>query len=169
MPLLSANFLGLEQEKEEAERKVGELSSAVESLSEELVSEKNISRAARESAKRATKELAVVSRAVQSLGCKVNFTRNGDCTVEVEDGPQKCSHPVAQKQSENNTTDVSEPITSVTEQNVCEALCPLRTREGSCRWPDAGCAQIRSQFAGFTANYEAFDKLSIYDSYFTAE
>ncbi|CAA7033920.1 unnamed protein product [Microthlaspi erraticum] len=166
---VTVKYSEMKKEKEEAERKVGELSSAVESLSEELVSEKNTSRAARESAKRATKELAVITRAVQSLGCKVNFTRNGDCTVEVEDGPQKCSHPVLQTPSENSTTVISESISSVAEENVSESLCPLRAREGTCRWPDAGCAQIRSQFAGFTANYEAFDKLSIYDSYFTAE
>lgn len=160
----------MEQEKEEAERKVEELSSTVESLSEQLQNERDISRAARESAKKAIKERAVISRAVQSLGCKVNFTKNGDCTVEVEDGPQKCSHSIPQKPSENNTTDVSESISSVmTEQKVCQALCQLHTREGTCRWPDAGCAQIGSQFVGLKANFEAFDKLSIYDSYFTAE
>lgn len=156
----------LEQEKEEAERKVDALSSTVESLNEELRKERNISRAARESAKRAIKERGVISRAVQSLGCKVNFTRNGDCTVEVEDGPQKCSHSIPQKQ-----TDVSESVSSASEEMVCEALlCPLRAREGTCRWPDAGCcAQTGSQFVGLKANFEAFEKLSIYDSYFTAE
>lgn len=159
----------MEQEKEEAERKVDELSSAMESLSEELLTERDISRTAKESAKRATKECAVISRAVQSLGCKVKFTKNGDCTVEVEDGPQKCSHSIPQKPSEDKTTDVSESITSVTEQNVCEALCPLRTREGMCRWPDAGCAQIGSQFLGLKTNFEVFDNVSIYESYFTAE
>ena len=49
---------------------------------------------------------------------------------------------------------------------VCEALCPLRTREGGCRWPDAGCAQLGSQFVGLKANFDAFDRLSIYDGYF---
>lgn len=154
----------MEQGKEEAERKVDALSSTVESLSEELRKERNISRAAKESAKRAIKERGVISRAVQSLGCKVNFTRSGDCTVEVEDGPQKCSHSIPH--------DVSESISSsVSEDKVCEALlCPLRAREGTCRWPDAGCcAQNGSQFVGLKANFEAFEKLSIYDSYFTAE
>ncbi|CAH2074156.1 unnamed protein product [Thlaspi arvense] len=163
---VAAKYSDMKKGKEEAERKVDALSSTVESLSEELLNERNISRAARESAKRAIKERAVISRAVQSLGCKVNFTRSGDCTVEVEDGPRKCSHSVPQKQPENKTADVS----SESEQKVCEALCPLSTREGMCRWPDAGgCAQIGSQIVGLKANFEAFDKLSIYDSYFTAE
>ncbi|XP_010452352.1 PREDICTED: phosphatidylinositol-3-phosphatase myotubularin-2 [Camelina sativa] len=166
---MAVKYSEMKKEKEEAERKVDELSSAVESLSEELVTERDISRVARESAKRATKECAVISRAVQSLGCKVKFTKNGDCTVEVEDGPQKCSHSFPQKPSEDNTTDVSESISSVTEQNVCEALCPLRTREGMCRRPDAGCAQIGSQFLGLKTNFEAFEKLSIQEGYFAAE
>ncbi|KAG7608107.1 GRAM domain [Arabidopsis suecica] len=166
---MTVKYSEMKKEKEEAERKVDELSSAMESLNEELLNERDISRAARESAKRATKERAVISRAVQSLGCKVKFTRNGDCTVEVEDGPQKCSHSIPQKQSEDNTTDVSESISSVTEQNVCEAVCPLRTREGTCRWPDAGCARIGNQFLGLKTNFEAFDNLCVYDSYFTAE
>ncbi|XP_010490968.1 PREDICTED: phosphatidylinositol-3-phosphatase myotubularin-2-like [Camelina sativa] len=166
---MAVKYSEMKKEKEEAERKVDELSSAVESLSEELVTERDISRVARESAKRATKECAVISRAVQSLGCKVKFTKNGDCTVEVEDGPQKCSHSIPQKPYEDNTTDVSESISSVTEQNVCEALCPLRTREGMCRRPDAGCAQIGSQFLGLKTNFEAFEKLSIQEGYFAAE
>lgn len=49
---------------------------------------------------------------------------------------------------------------------VCETLCPLRTQDGFCRWPDAGCAQLSSQFVGLKANFDAFDKLSIYDSCF---
>ncbi|XP_013721450.1 phosphatidylinositol-3-phosphatase myotubularin-2-like isoform X2 [Brassica napus] len=161
---MSVKHLEMKKGKEEAERKVDALSSTVESLNEELRKERNISRAAKESAKRAIKERGVISRAVQSLGCKVNFTRSGDCTVEVEDGPQKCSHSIPH--------DVSESISSsVSEDKVCEALlCPLRAREGTCRWPDAGCcAQNGSQFVGLKANFEAFEKLSIYDSYFTAE
>ncbi|KAJ0234821.1 Phosphatidylinositol-3-phosphatase myotubularin-2 [Hirschfeldia incana] len=163
---MNVKHLEMKKGKEEAERKVDALSSTVESLSEELRKERNISRAAIESAKRAIKERGVISRAVQSLGCKVNFTKNGECTVEVEDGPQKCSHSIPQKQ-----TDVSESISSASEDTVCEALlCPLRAREGTCRWPDAGCcAQNGSQFVGLKANFEAFEKLSIYDSYFTAE
>ncbi|EOA19343.1 hypothetical protein CARUB_v10000224mg [Capsella rubella] len=164
---MTAMYSEMKKEKEEAERKVDELSSAVESLREELLTERDISHAARESAKRATKECAVISRAVQSLGCKVKFTKNGDCTVEVEDGPQKCSHSILQNPSD--TTDVSESISSVTEQNVCEALCPLRTREGTCRRPDAGCAQIGSQFLGLKTNFEAFENLSIREGYFAAE
>ncbi|CAH8324313.1 unnamed protein product [Eruca vesicaria subsp. sativa] len=163
---MTVKHLEMKKGKEEAERKVDALSSTVESLNEELRKERNISRAAKESAKRAIRERGVISRAVQSLGCKVNFTRNGDCTVEVEDGPQRCSHSIPQKQ-----TDVSDSISSASEEKVCEAmLCPLRAREGTCRWPDAGCcAQTGSQFVGLKANFEAFDKLSIYDSYFTAE
>jgi myotubularin-related protein 1/2 len=49
---------------------------------------------------------------------------------------------------------------------VCDTLCPLRTRDGGCRWPDAGCAQLASQFIGVKADYEALDSLSIYEGYF---
>ncbi|KAL1201447.1 Phosphatidylinositol-3-phosphatase myotubularin-2 [Cardamine amara subsp. amara] len=160
----------MKKDKEEAERKVDELSCAVKSLSEALLNERDISRVARESAKKAIKERAIISRAVQSLGCKVNFTKNGDCTVEVEDGPEKCCHSIPQKRCEKNTTYFSESMSSVSEQkDISEALCPLRTREGTCRWPDAGCAQIGSQIVGLKANFEAFDNLSILEGYFTAE
>ena len=44
----------------------------------------------------------------------------------------------------------------------------LRIGDGGCRWPDAGCAQLGSQFVGLKANFD-FDRLSIYDSYFQSE
>jgi hypothetical protein len=48
--------------------------------------------------------------------------------------------------------------------HFCESFCPFRTREG-CRWPDAPCAQLGSQFVGLKANFDAFDRLSIHDYY----
>ena len=51
---------------------------------------------------------------------------------------------------------------------VCEMLCAFRTGEG-CKGPDAGCAQLGSQFIGLKANFDACDRLSIYDCYFGSE
>ncbi|KAJ4885695.1 Uncharacterized protein Rs2_35788 [Raphanus sativus] len=62
-------------EKEEAERKVDAFSSTVESLREELLNERNISRAAKESVERAIEERTVVSRVVQSVGCIMKILR----------------------------------------------------------------------------------------------
>ncbi|KAI3799645.1 hypothetical protein L1987_34944 [Smallanthus sonchifolius] len=61
--------------------------------------------------------------------------------------------------------DVSGNLTN----RFCESLCPLRAEDGGCRWPNEGCARFRSQFIGLKANYDAFDRLSIYDSYFQPE
>ncbi|KAJ4869675.1 Uncharacterized protein Rs2_44259 [Raphanus sativus] len=76
----------LRQEKEEAERKVDALSSTVESLREELLNERNISRVAKESAERAIEERTVVSRVVQSVGCIMKSLRcHWSCTERFRD------------------------------------------------------------------------------------
>ncbi|XP_011101647.1 phosphatidylinositol-3-phosphatase myotubularin-1 isoform X1 [Sesamum indicum] len=172
----------LQKAKELAEAKVMETTVAMESLTAELRNEKLSSVSARDWARRAKKESAAIKRAVQSLGCKVHFSEDGDCIVSIESNPteipQKSLFSVSEMQSggysehdekSGNSTSVahaadddsSDPIS-----RVCESLCPFRTRDGGCRWPNAGCAQFESQFVGLKANYDAFDRLSIYDSYF---
>lgn len=155
----------------------------MESLTVELQKEKQLSSSAMNLAKRASKESAAIKRAIQSLGCKVQFASSGDCAIDIESNstgsPLKMS---ASKRESDGTmqydekSDFSVSVTLMDDDvssnpigRVCEALCPLRTREGGCRWPDAGCAQLSSQFVGLKANFDAFDRLSIYDSYFQPE
>lgn len=154
----------------------------MESLTDELRNEKLGCSSARDWARKAKKESAAIKRAIQSLGCKVHFSEDGDCIVSIENSqteiPQKSLFSIADVESSlymqrdvkpdssvyvahNEDDDSSNPL-----NRVCESLCPLRTREGGCRWPDAGCAQFGSQFVGLKANFDAFDRLSIYDSYF---
>ncbi|KAF2318418.1 hypothetical protein GH714_007081 [Hevea brasiliensis] len=182
---VSIKFSELQKAKEVAERKATEITVAMESLSAELQNEKKISSSATALAKRASKENAAIKRAIQSLGCKVHFARSGETTVDVESNtratPQKFMCSSSKSESDGNLlndekSDLSVSITVVAEDvsdnrigRVCETLCPLRTRDGGCRWPDAGCAQLSSQFVGLKANFDAFDRLSIYDSYFETE
>lgn len=136
-------------------------------------------------AKKASKENAAIKRALESLGCKVHFSSSGDCTVDIENYP--LSNPSRAKQlmrkgasdgDENEESDLSVSITVVADDvisdssvssRVCESLCPFRPRDGGCRWPDAGCSQFASQFVGLKANFDAFDRLSLYESYFDSE
>lgn len=158
----------------------------METLNVELRNEKQVSKSTVILANRASKESAAIKRAVQSLGCRVNFTSSGDCTVDVESNPtetpQNFMYSPSRRESDgmmghDEKTDLSVSITVVADNNVssspfgqvCETLCPLRTRDGGCRWPDAGCAQLGSQFVGLKANFDAFDQLSIDDDYFQSE
>lgn len=134
-------------------------------------------------AKRASKESEAIKRAIQSLGCKVHFSSSSDCTVDIENSlmhtPQKFTYSPSKRESNPITqsdekSDLSVSITVVADDvaqsnpigRMCETLCPLRTQDGGCKWPDAGCAQLSSQFVGLKANFDAFDRLSIYDGYF---
>ncbi|KFK38445.1 hypothetical protein AALP_AA3G114400 [Arabis alpina] len=172
---MTVKYSEMQKDKAAAERRVDEITFAMESLSAELLRERHTSWRARESGNRATKEYTALTRAVQSLGCKINFT-----TSDVEDDPKTCSLENSNSRRRNrnvNNSDVSVSISLMSEENksenpmgrVCEALCPLRTREGVCRWPEAGCAHLGSQLVGLKANFDAFDRLSIYDSYFQSE
>ena len=167
-----------------AEMKAKEYSVAMGTLNAELRTEKQVSSSAMNLAKRASKESAVVKRAIESLGCRVNFTGSSDFTVDVESNPtatpQKFMHS-PRKESDgtmgrDDKSDLSVSITFVADDvsssplgQVCETLCPLRTWDGGCRWPDAACAQLGSQFVGLKANFDAFDRLSIHDEYFQSE
>ncbi|GER51204.1 myotubularin-like phosphatases II superfamily [Striga asiatica] len=175
--------------KELAEAKVKETEATVESLSVELRNEKLSNSSARDWVRITKRETAAIKRAVQSLGCKVHFSEDGDCIVSIENNateiPHKPLFSVSEmqsggyfqhdEQSDNNTVsgfaqtprdDVDDDDSGSPMNSVCESLCPLRTRDGGCRWPHAGCAQFGSQFIGLKANFDAFDRLSIYDSYF---
>ncbi|GKV34259.1 hypothetical protein SLEP1_g42646 [Rubroshorea leprosula] len=183
---MALKFSELQKAKEVAEKKVKDISVALDSVTAELRNERQASRSAMNLAKRAGKENAAIKRAIQSLGCKVHFASNGDCTVNVESHPADTSQKFMQSPSRRESdgavegdekSDLSVSITFVEEDGasnsslgrVCETLCPLQTRDGGCRWPDAGCAQLGSQFVGLKANFDALDQLSIYDSYFRSD
>lgn len=160
------------------------MTAAMESLKAELQNEKQSSISAMNVAKSASKECEAIKRAIQSLGCKVEVSSNGYCTVDIEGDLIKSNqkiHPASRKVShrslpvsgENDLplsiTVTADDVPSNPLGHVCEALCPLRTRDGGCRWPNAGCARLGSQFIGLKANFDAFDKLSLYDGYFKPE
>ncbi|KAK1571929.1 hypothetical protein Q3G72_025043 [Acer saccharum] len=167
----------LQKAKDIAEKKAKDSMNAVESLAAELQKEKQVSNSARNLAKRASKETAAIKRAVESLGCKVQFASSGDCAVDIESNPTNIPQTYsASRRESDEKPDLSVSVTVVDDVassnpigRVCEAMCPLRTRDGGCRWPDAGCAQLGSQFVGLKANFDAFDRLSIYDSYFQSD
>ncbi|XP_011010400.1 PREDICTED: phosphatidylinositol-3-phosphatase myotubularin-1-like isoform X2 [Populus euphratica] len=181
--IMSIKFSKLQKAKEGAEKKAEETAIVVESLSAELQNEKQVSSSAMALAKRASKETAAIKRAIQSLGCKVHYASSGDTTVDIETSPVKISHNsvfspctresfgIVQLEDKSDlSVSISVAGDDVVSNNpfgrVCDTLCPLRTRDGGCRWPDAGCAQLASQFIGVKADYEALDSLSIYEGYF---
>lgn len=154
----------------------------MDSLTAELQNEKHISGSAMNKARREMKENVAMKRAIQSLGCTVEFSDSGECIVDIESNPAEFRQRSVQSSLRESDgmvqhvekSDMSVSITLMENDDpasspisrVCESLCPLRTRDGGCRWPDVGCAQIGSQFVGLKANFDAFDKLSIYDGYF---
>ncbi|CAN1318944.1 Phosphatidylinositol-3-phosphatase myotubularin-1 [Linum perenne] len=180
---MSLRFNDLQKAKDVAEKKAAEMTSAFESLSVELRHEKQLSSSAMALAKRASKESAAIKRAIQSLGCNVHFASGSDIETSPLDNAHRLKSSHTQRESDrtahqNDPSDVSVSISVVADENIsasnpitrmCESVCPLRTREGGCKWPDAGCAQLGSQFLGLKANYDAFDRLSIYDSYFQTD
>ncbi|KAG6760449.1 hypothetical protein POTOM_036971 [Populus tomentosa] len=180
---MSLKFSELQKAKEGAEKKAKETTNAMESLSAELQNEKRLSSSAMALAKRASKESAAIKRAIQSLGCKVHFAGGGDTTVDIETNPMGITQESVFSHSKRESdgivqhqysSDLSISISAVTDDvvsnnpldRVCDAICPSRSRDGGCRWPEAGCAQLCSQFIGVKANYDAIDSLSIYETYF---
>ncbi|XP_042512965.1 phosphatidylinositol-3-phosphatase myotubularin-1-like [Macadamia integrifolia] len=170
--------------KEVAERKVIDITASMDSLTSELEKEKQLSSSAVDLAKGACKESAAIKRAIESLGCKVHFSSSGDCSLDIGTGPelqQKFMYTSKRDLDGNEQweekLDLSVSLSLMADDTVtrspvnraCESLCPLRTREGSCKWPDAGCVQLGSQFVGLKANFDAFDRLSINDCYFGSE
>lgn len=161
---------------------VKELQLKLDLQAAELQKERQLRNSALAMAKRTSRESLAIRRAVQSLGCKVNFLGGGNDAVntswlEAREGPSFSSrsdtdaggHPdekadlfVSISAAEDNR------VCDFPDSLVCESICPFRSREG-CKWPDAACAQFGSQFVGLKANFDAFDRLSIHDSYFGAD
>lgn len=163
-----------------AERKARENTNAMQSLQAELRREKLLNISAMNTAKRITKENTDIKRAIQSIGCKIHISSSGDCIVDIENNPAG-AHPnlyCSSRQGSSSAVinDKKDLYVSVTEDDgddgnnvigrICDSLCPFRTKDGGCRWPNGGCAQLGSQFVGLKANFDAFDQLSIDDSYF---
>ncbi|KAI3730214.1 hypothetical protein L1987_61383 [Smallanthus sonchifolius] len=129
-------------------------------------------------ARKANRENDIIKRAIQSLGCRIHVSGSDDCTINIESSlinlPERvtcsrstrespCSYdekmdmPISVALTPPDNNDVPEnPIL-----RVCENLCPQRTREGGCKWPDASCAQLESQFVGLRANYDDFDRVEV--------
>ncbi|KAF6150393.1 hypothetical protein GIB67_034092 [Kingdonia uniflora] len=178
----------MQKTKELVEKKNEDITTSMESLATELQREKQLSISATALAQRACKESAAIKRAIQSLGCKVHYSSNGDCALDIGGSPlemnQKHMHQSANRNSSYSNTgqydeesDLSELSVSISVASSglvsnnpvsrsCESRCPLSSRDGGCRWPDSGCVQLESQFIGLKADFDAFDRLSIYDSYF---
>lgn len=170
----------MQKAKEVAERKARENTNAMQSLHAELRREKLLNISAMNTAKRITKENTDIKRAIQSIGCKIHISSSGDCIVDIENNPAG-AHPnlyCSSRQGSSSAVinDKKDLYMSVTEDDgddgndvigrICDSLCPFRTKDGGCRWPNGGCAQLGSQFVGLKANFDAFDQLSIDDSYF---
>ncbi|KAI4352628.1 hypothetical protein L6164_006862 [Bauhinia variegata] len=174
----------MQKAKEVAERSAKEITVAMESLTAELRNEKQLSSSAMNMVKRTNKENVAIKRAIQSLGCKVLFSGSGDCVVEIESNPvgplQNLRYSSSRKDSDGSEHDekgdLSDSVIIMEDDEsdnvigrVCETLCPFRAKDGGCRWPNASCAQLRSQFVSLKANFDAIDQLSIDDSYFKSE
>lgn len=153
----------------------------MQSLTADLLNESQVSNSAVALAKKANKENSRIKQAIESLGCRVHVSNTSD----IENHPTEKTviqsptrETVGNGDIYDEKTDLCVSI-AVTADNddlprnptnrICESFCPLRARDGGCSWPDAGCAQLRSQFIGLKANYDAFDRLSIHDSYFQPE
>ncbi|XP_074558064.1 phosphatidylinositol-3-phosphatase myotubularin-1 [Curcuma longa] len=179
---MTKKFSETTKAKEAAEMDVKELQLKLDLQAAELQKERQLRNSALAMAKRTSRESLAIRRAVQSLGCKVNFLGGGNDAVntswlEAREGPSFSSrsdtdaggHPdekadlfVSISAAEDNR------VCDFPDSLVCESICPFRSREG-CKWPDAACAQFGSQFVGLKANFDAFDRLSIHDSYFGAD
>ncbi|XP_076902060.1 phosphatidylinositol-3-phosphatase myotubularin-1-like isoform X2 [Bidens hawaiensis] len=176
----------LQKAKNIAESKARETIAAMEAVKAEIRNEKQISSTAMNLARKANRENDIIKRAIQSLGCRIHVSGNDDCTINIESNlnnlPERLTSSRSTRGSPNAYDEKTETPLSVTltpdedddvSENpilrVCENLCPQRTRDGGCKWPDSSCAQLESQFLGLRANYDAFDRLSIYDSYFQPE
>ncbi|KAK9061317.1 hypothetical protein SSX86_018497 [Deinandra increscens subsp. villosa] len=171
----------LQKAKDLAESNAREVTTAVESLTASLLNESQVSCSAVALARKANIENAGIKRAIESLGYKVRVSDTSD----IENHPAKqmgmpfpTRKTVGSGEPYDEKTDLSVSITVTADNDddsgnlndrICESLCPLRSEDGGCKWPSAGCARLRSQFIGLKANYDAFDRLSIYDSYFQPE
>lgn len=171
------------QAKELAERKAKEVETVMESLRSELQHEKKVRWSLMTTSNKTSKENAAIKRVIQSLGCKFHLSDNGDCFFDIESDLLGSSQTFTRHYSKRDldgksgddekdlsvSVDVYEDDADYAVVRICESLCPLGAPNGHCRWPDGGCAQRNNQLVGLRANYDAFDQLSIDDSYFKSE
>lgn len=157
------------------------MKTTVESLTADLLNESQVTYSAVALARKAKIENSGIKHAIESFGYKVRVSD----TADIENFPaRKTGMPFPTRKTAggeetyDEKTDLSVSIAATADNDdasrnltsrFCESLCPLRSDDGGCKWPNAGCARLRSQFIGLKANYDAFDRLSIYDSYFQPE
>lgn len=184
--IMSKKYAEMSKAKELAELKINDLKVNMDSVAAELQKERQVSNSALTMAKRACRESLAIKRAIQSLGCKVHFSSDGSHVIDSGGSLslETREDPLYSLSRDSDTgsgqhyekADLSVSIIAMDDSmipdnpmsRVCDTLCPFRTGEG-CKWPDAGCAQLGSQFVGLKANFDAFDRLSIYDRYFGSE
>lgn len=167
--IMTKQYAEMTKAKEMAEQKVKELRLSMDSLTMDLQKEKKLRESAVYMAKRSRRETLAIDRAAQSLGIKVQFSgkgsreetrRSSDFEGKQDDSADFCVSISAIEDSLVGDNPIS--------RRVCENICPFSTR-GGCKWPDAACAQLSSQFVGFKADFEAIEQLSIYEGYFEPE
>ncbi|KAL4182423.1 hypothetical protein AMTRI_Chr11g149940 [Amborella trichopoda] len=184
---LAQKFEDMQKAKESVEERAKSVTTSMESLSKELMREKHFRTTAENLAAKAYKENVAIKRAIQSLGCKIQFSSCGDQALDkgnVHQGTRQFStrgsnigRELGRGERQEEKTDLSVSISVESENDdtsanllrkTCDSMCPFRS-DGVCKWPDAGCAQFGSQFLGLKANFDAFDQLSIYDCYFDSK
>ncbi|KAF7108807.1 hypothetical protein CFC21_109198 [Triticum aestivum] len=162
--------------KEMAESRSRDIKMKMESMLTDLQRERRASSSALAMAQRARRENVAIKRAIQTIGCTVNFSTNENQVDKSEEMSYSFRREADTVSQQDDNADLSVSISAIEDSlvsetpsnQVCETLCPFRSREG-CRWPHAACAQLGSQFVGLKANFDAFDRLSVKDCYFPKE
>ncbi|KAL6859179.1 hypothetical protein ACP4OV_018181 [Aristida adscensionis] len=162
--------------KDIAEWRAKDIKTKMESLKEDLQRERRASMTSLAMAQNAQRENAAIKKAIESIGCTIKFSANENQVDKTEVLSYSFRRDTDARAQQDENADISVSISAIEDSLVsespgdhfCESLCPFRTREG-CRWPDAPCAQLGSQFVGLKANFDAFDRLSIQDCYFGPE
>ncbi|KAK3124099.1 hypothetical protein QOZ80_8AG0640420 [Eleusine coracana subsp. coracana] len=164
--------------KDIAEWRAKDTKMKMESMKQDLQRERHANSKALAMAQSAQRENAAIRKAIESIGCTIKFsTSEGQVDKhELLSYSIRRDTEASGRAQQDENADISVSISAIEDSLIsetpgdhfCESLCPFRTREG-CRWPDAPCAQLGSQFVGLKANFDAFDRLSIQDSYFGPE
>ncbi|KAG8087654.1 hypothetical protein GUJ93_ZPchr0010g9664 [Zizania palustris] len=163
--------------KDSAESRAREIKMKMESMLLELQKEKRALSSALDMVQRSQRESVAIRKAVETIGCKINFSSIENQVDDAEGLSYSFRRDTDAGYQHDKNSDLSVSITAIEDcslvsetpsNHICESLCPFRTTEG-CRWPDAACAQLGSQFVGLKANFEAFDRLSLQDCYFGPE
>lgn len=176
---MNKKFAGATKAKDTAEWKAKDMKMKMESMKQDLQRERQTSSNALAMAQSAQRENAAIRKAIESIGCTVKLSASEDHLDKSEllsYSIRRSTYTYASGRAQDESADISVSISAIEDglvseipgDHFCESLCPFRTREG-CRWPDAPCAQLGSQFVGIKANFDAFNRLSIQDSYFGPE